>query len=137
MKTIRCEQERPSIWVSLFKNFTDSHPIGEVDVLHWLLEPSSEMLNALDFIRKTDDKEVRNFIKARLPAITPSGLFSVRKKEGLIAHSGLICLDIDAKENPAIEDWNVLKTKFTCFRTYSVCRIVSKWTRSVLSGADC
>lgn len=109
MKTIRCEQERPSIWVSLFKNFTDSHPIGEVDVLHWLLEPSSEMLNALDFIRKTDDKEVRNFIKARLPAITPSGLFSVRKKEGLIAHSGLICLDIDAKENPAIEDWNVLK----------------------------
>lgn len=109
MKTIRCEQERPSIWVSLFKNFTDSHPIGEVDVLHWLLEPSSEMLNALDFIRKTDDKEARNFIKARLPAITPSGLFSVRKKEGLIAHSGLICLDIDAKENPAIEDWNVLK----------------------------
>lgn len=92
MKTIRCEQERPSIWVSLFKNFTDSHPIGEVDVLHWLLEPSSEMLNALDFIRKTDDKEARNFIKARLPAITPSGLFSVRKKEGLIAHSGLICL---------------------------------------------
>lgn len=109
MKTIRCEQERPSIWVSLFKNFTDSHPIGEVDVLHWLLEPSSEMLNALDFIRKTDDKEVRNFIKARLPAITPSGLFPVRKKEGLIAHSGLICLDIDAKENPAIEDWNVLR----------------------------
>lgn len=97
-------QERPVIWVSLFKNFTDSHPIGEVDVLHWLLEPSPEMLKALDFIRNSEDKEIRNLLKARLPAITPSGLFTVRKKEGLIAHSGLICLDIDAKENPSIED---------------------------------
>ena len=102
-------QERPVIWVSLFKNFTDSHPIGEVDVLHWLLEPSPEMLKALDFIRNSEDKEIRNLLKARLPAITPSGLFTVRKKEGLIAHSGLICLDIDAKENPSIEDWNALK----------------------------
>lgn len=82
MKTIRCEQERPSIWVSLFKNFTDSHPIGEVDVLHWLLEPSSEMLNALDFIRKTDDKEVRNFIKARLPALHRAVCFQFGKKRG-------------------------------------------------------
>lgn len=109
MITLAHGEERPSIWVSLFKNFTDSHPVGEVDVLHWLIEPSSEMLKALDLIRRTDDKEVRNILKARLPAITPSGLFSVRKKEGLIAHSGLICLDIDAKENPVIEDWNALK----------------------------
>ena len=108
-------KERPSIWVSLFKNYTDSHPIGEVDILHWLLEPSNEMLKALDFIRKTDNKDARNLIKSRMPAITPRGLFSVRKNEGLIAHSGLICLDIDAKENPSIEDWNALKQNLPVF----------------------
>lgn len=137
MKTIRCEQERPSIWVSLFKNFTDSHPIGEVDVLHWLLEPSSEMLNALDFIRKTDDKEVRNFIKARLPAITPSGLFSVRKKRGADCSFWSDLPGYRCQRESSNRGLECLKTKFTCFRTYSVCRIVSKWTRSVLPGADC
>lgn len=33
---------RPIIWVSLFKSFTDPRPVGEVDILHWLLEPSHE-----------------------------------------------------------------------------------------------
>lgn len=111
MMTNSTKRERPAIWVSLFKNFTDSHPIGEVDILHWLTNPSHELLKALDLIRQTNDKKLRNTIKARLPAITPSGLFSVRKIEGLISHSGLICLDIDAGDNPTIDDWNGLKSR--------------------------
>lgn len=99
------------IWVSLFKSFTDPRPVGEVDILHWLLEPSHELLEVLDLIRKTDDKETRNAIKARLPAVTPSGLFEVRRIDALIAHSGLICLDIDAEDNPEISDWDALKLR--------------------------
>lgn len=102
---------RPIIWVSLFKSFTDPRPVGEVDILHWLLEPSHELLKVLDLIRNTDDKETRNAIKARLPAVTPSGLFEVRRIDALIAHSGLICLDIDAGDNPSIDDWNALKLR--------------------------
>lgn len=111
MMTNSTKRERPAIWVSLFRNFTDSHPIGEVDILHWLTNPSHESLKALDLIRQTNDKELRNTIKARLPAITPSGLFAVRKIEGLISHSGLICLDIDAGDNPTIDDWSGLKAR--------------------------
>lgn len=103
------------IWVSLFKSFTDPRPVGEVDILHWLLEPSHELLEVLDLIRNTDDKETRNAIKARLPAVTPSGLFEVRRADALIAHSGLICLDIDAGDNPTIDDWNALKRRLPLF----------------------
>ena len=99
------------IWVSLFRSFTDPRPVGEVDILHWLLEPSHELLKVLDLIRNTDDKETRNAIKARLPAVTPSGLFEVRRIDALIAHSGLICLDIDAEDNPEISDWDALKLR--------------------------
>lgn len=69
------------------------------------------MLKVLDLIRNTDDKETRNAIKARLPAVTPSGTFEVRRADALIAHSGLICLDIDAGDNPSIDDWNALKLR--------------------------
>ena len=79
MIRLNVEEARPLIWVSLFKSFTDPRPVGEVDILHWLLEPSHELLEVLDLIRKTDDKETRNAIKARLPAVTPSGLFEVRR----------------------------------------------------------
>ena len=102
---------RPEIWVSLFKNFTEPRPIGEVDILQWLLKPPCELLQLLNLVRETDDKETRNTIKARLPAVTPSGLFEVRRTNALIAHSGLICLDIDAEDNPEISDWNALKLR--------------------------
>ena len=36
--------------------------------------------------------------KKKLPCVTTSGVFNERKKEKLIEHSGLICLDIDAKD---------------------------------------
>lgn len=111
MIRLNVEEARPMIWVSLFKSFTDPRPVGEVDILHWLLEPSHELLEVLDLIRKTDDKETRNAIKARLPAVTPSGLFEVRRIDALIAHSGLICLDIDAEDNPEISDWDALKLR--------------------------
>ena len=111
MIRLNVEEARPLIWVSLFKSFTDPRPVGEVDILHWLLEPSHELLEVLDLIRKTDDKETRNAIKARLPAVTPSGLFEVRRIDALITHSELICLDIDAEDNPAISDWNALKLR--------------------------
>jgi len=36
--------------------------------------------------------------KVTLTGLTPSGVFSIRKIKGLLQHSGIICLDIDAKD---------------------------------------
>ncbi len=52
----------------------------------------------------TPDKQ-RKQIKASLPCFTPSGTFSKRNGAGLIKHSGFLCLDIDGKDNPDINDW--------------------------------
>jgi hypothetical protein len=56
-------------------------------------------------IRTITDKESRNKLKASLPCITPSGIFSERKVAGLVKHSGYMCIDIDAKDNPQIQDF--------------------------------
>jgi predicted P-loop ATPase len=45
------------------------------------------------------NKEVRNELKKAVPYFTPSGKFEQRKANGLIAHSGLIGIDIDEVEN--------------------------------------
>lgn len=39
-----------------------------------------------------------NLEKTKLPCITTSGIFSSRKEEGLLEHSGFICIDLDAKD---------------------------------------
>lgn len=40
--------------------------------------------------------------KKRVPAVTPSGLFSGRGAAAIIQHSGILCLDLDSKDNPDI-----------------------------------
>ena len=47
-------------------------------------------------IRKEQNKSDRNQLKLQLPAICFSGEFKTRNKNGLIKHSGLICLDFDS-----------------------------------------
>ena len=46
-------------------------------------------------IRKIKDKEKRNELKRKLPAICFSGEFTKRQDISLVQHSGLICLDFD------------------------------------------
>jgi deoxyribodipyrimidine photolyase len=46
-------------------------------------------------IRAEKDKENRNILKKKLPAICFSGLFSKRADNALKEHSGFICLDFD------------------------------------------
>jgi len=46
-------------------------------------------------IRAEPDKDRRNILKTALPSATVSGVFRERKKDGLLKHSGLICMDFD------------------------------------------
>ena len=59
-------------------------------------------------------KSKRDAIKRTLPQGCISGIFHpTRKAENLQQHTGLICVDIDKKDNPAIEDWEELKRELS------------------------
>ena len=82
--------------VSLFKGYTDSRPQAEVELAKWLL--SLAYREQVEQIRRISDKKIRRELKASLPCITPSGIFTKRTISGLVRHSGMICIDIDGEE---------------------------------------
>ena len=51
--------------------------------------------NICEEVRRTQTKAERNVIKKKLPAVCFSGSFSKRSADGLVAHSGFICIDFD------------------------------------------
>lgn len=61
-------------------------------------------------LRRTKDREAYNQAKKQMPMFTISGVFDVRSKNGLREHSGLICLDIDGKENPDLNIGEFIET---------------------------
>lgn len=60
--------------------------------------------------------------KKKLPSFTASGTFATRKDAALLAHSGLLCLDIDNKDSNAGLDLGAVRARveadnysYTCF----------------------
>ena len=94
------------IEVSGFSSYHDATP-KTVNLLQWLQDDSKK--KKVEEIRALTDKERVNKMKATLPAITVSGTFKMRKKEDLIAHSGLICIDIDEKDNQHLGNYHETK----------------------------
>jgi hypothetical protein len=97
--------------VSLFSGYEDSKPIGEISLAEFLL--SDRYKNEVEAIRQCSDKAKRRELKSKLPAITPSGIFSKRRNDALIQHSGFICIDIDGGDNTHISDWEALKSSLS------------------------
>lgn len=67
----------------------------------------------IDAIRQMDDKKDRDKAKAKLPTITPSGLFNYRNEGGLIRHSGLVQFDIDYKGNENIDGFEYIPAELS------------------------
>lgn len=73
-----------------------------------------KFLNEVDFdaineLRSTTDPERRRQIKLSLPQATISGVFApTRSADNLVKHSGLICVDIDRKDNEHIANFDTL-----------------------------
>lgn len=66
---------------------------------------SSKYQRCVQKVRDTHSaigKEVANELKKELPGVLFSGTFFRRATKDLKEHSGVICADIDAKENPAL-----------------------------------
>ena len=67
-------------------------------------------IQEIEYLRTLQTKEERNAIKRRLPQACISGIFQpTRKADNLVRHSGLICLDVDRKDNQDIDNWADLK----------------------------
>jgi len=62
-------------------------------------------------IREMSDKADRDYAKALLPGALVSCRTDNRDAGTPIEHTGLICVDIDAKQNPGIDDWAGFVTK--------------------------
>ena len=96
-----------NVEVSCFKSYAGKEP-KSVNLLTWLT--SDKYADQIRELRTITDKSRRDEIKAKLPAITVSGIFDpVRKEENLVQHSGLLCIDIDPKGNEGIENFQELK----------------------------
>lgn len=91
--------------ISIYNGATDT--IGIVATLGTFLF-SKRHIPEIIRLRSMSDPQERKAIKKRLPQATISGVFSKRNKDGLIQHSGLICIDLDGKDNP---DMNLDQTK--------------------------
>jgi hypothetical protein len=97
-----------NVQVSCFSDYYETTNPRSVNLLTWL--NSAKYQNKVNAIRKLTDKDARDKLKAKLPAITPSGIFSYRNEVSLIQHSGLIQFDIDPKgQNTEITNWHELK----------------------------
>ena len=46
-------------------------------------------------------KDAVNSLKKRLPGVTPSGRFAKRASAEILAHSGILCVDVDKVDDPA------------------------------------
>lgn len=88
--------------VSLYPNFSDTtnRTTRRVDTIlqgitkgHWKEQVA---------VVRNSEGEIRRDAKNKLPCATFSGTFSTRKSDGLIEHSGLICLDFDHVDKPEV-----------------------------------
>lgn len=93
--------------VSIFQNYNSPDNPQEVNLLTFL--KSAKYKTEVEAIRAIAEKDKRDGLKAKLPAITPSGLFNRREEAALVKHSGLIQIDIDAQDNRHISNFSDVK----------------------------
>ena len=116
--------ELPQIRVSVFENYFAQKPLGDVDLIKWC--KTAKFKEQVIAFRTTSNEKVRQRIKRNLPCITPSGIFKTRSRDGLVQHTGFICIDIDHKDNgvfgPEWFDKKRLVTKTSTACCVQVCR---------------
>lgn len=86
--------------VSMFESYSNIIP-KDINLMDWLL--NNKYSKEVDQIRSISDKSKRDSLKAKLPAITPSGTFTKRGEANLIKHSRFIQFDIDKLTPETIE----------------------------------
>ena len=71
---------------------------------------SSSTKEQIEYIRSISDEDIQKRLKLQLPVATISGTFAPTcKAENLVAHSNLLCIDIDKKDNMDVGWFDDLK----------------------------
>lgn len=87
------------IEVSMYKNSFDTKGgasnLGEV--MNGI--KNGKWKTEVEQVRRAEDKKERDTLKLKVPAFSPSGVFSERKTSGLISHSNRIAIDFDLQDN--------------------------------------
>ncbi len=107
------------IEVSCFVNYDTPANPKPVNLLTWL--KSDKHFEKQKTIMSINIKAERDKLKAELPAITPSGIFTYRAMKNLVKHTGFIQFDIDKKGNEHIENYNELKTLISNISNVAYC----------------
>lgn len=98
METINIFEKK----VSAFKNIRSQEPVT-MKIGYLLFSDEVELL--VTEYRKDMSKEK----KENLPCFTTSGVFKRRDDKSIIEYSGIACIDIDAKDNTDVENFNRLR----------------------------
>jgi VirE N-terminal domain/HRDC domain/Primase C terminal 2 (PriCT-2) len=107
---------------SLYPNlFTVDQPDYQIDI-NQLYEAIryGYARETIEKLRAADTKEAYSYIKkSQLPCVTLSGTFAQRSSKGLIAHSGLIQIDVDNVQDFQSSFAEICKDDYTylCFRS--------------------
>ena len=116
-KTMDIFQTHISVYNGVTDNTGTTMPLG---TFLFCKEYKNDILR----LRAVFGKEKRNALKCSLPQATISGVFfPTRAKNNLSQHSGLICVDIDAKDNPDILDWETLKQDLSVLPQIAYCAL--------------
>ena len=108
--------------ISAFKNVWENKDGGKTSIPEFINDVKfGRWEDQVGLIQKENDKAKRTELKKSLPYVTVSGLFTHRKKDGLVKHSGFICLDFDDMED-VNESFKVVSNDphtFAAFRSVS------------------
>lgn len=100
-------------------------PIGWKTLGDFLLSPMPELVNRIEEVRLAalyGDDELKRDLKANIPCACISAIVSgERTTDNVTEHTGLMCIDIDGKDNPAFPDMEVVKNLISGIREVLYC----------------
>lgn len=105
--------------VTYFNDCYDKKGQFSIRLIDWV--KADEFKEEVLAYQLTENELQRKSLKEKLPCITPSGVFSGSKIVNLISHSGIICIDIDAKDNEHLEDFENMKSTFADIENVAYC----------------
>jgi hypothetical protein len=106
--------------ISIYDNLTDTQ--GRVGTIGEFLAMGEAYKNLIESYRGLELNLLRRLVKRDdLPAATISGVFSERRDNCLIQHSGIVCMDFDFEDNLNFKYFDSLKSYISKFDNVAYC----------------
>ncbi|MBQ2171635.1 MAG: PriCT-2 domain-containing protein [Bacteroidales bacterium] len=103
--------------VSLFRSCFDKIPGETISIESFFTGYSESRKRRVEMVRACQDKDEQRKTKLRLPAITPAGVFTVRRTNCLLRYSGYAGIDLDNLEGRT----DYIKDKLSGFPGLAYC----------------